>query len=145
MNPQPLPETVYKLLETAISASKKLDRKKYLPHHRHFHSPGEDGRCRIGLAGAVMAVTYNHSPEDDVLPSMHPPLIRWKLEALHHMQNGRWVHAYGLVHLVEPCLFTESRLSFLRVPAHTRFIGWRTFNSHLRSIARTIPKLRKIE
>ena len=145
MNPEPLPETLYGLLETAIPGSKKLNRRQYRPHYGKWHTVGDDGPCEICLTGSVMAVTFACSPDDDLQPCMFPSSIRWKLEALYWMSRGHWVHAYGLVHLVEPCLLTETRLSRLPVPAHSRFIGWRQFNAHLRSLERNIPKLRRIE
>lgn len=145
MQHQTLPETLYGLLETAIPGSKNLNRRQYRPRYDKWHTVSDDGLCEVCLTGSVMAVTLGCSPDDDLQPCMFPSSIRWKLEALHFMSIGHWVHAYGLVHLVEPCLLTEARLSRLPVPAHSQFIGWRQFNAHLRSLGRIIPKLRNIE
>ena len=145
MKPEPLPETMYGLLETAIPGSKKLNRRQYRPHYEKWHTVSDDGLCEICLTGSVIAVTFGYSPNDSAQPCRFPSSIQWKLEALNAMRCGDWVHAYGLVHLVEPCLLTEARLSYLPVPAHSQFIGWRQFNAHLRSLERIIPKLRRIE
>lgn len=145
MQHQTLPETLYGLLETAIPGSKKLNRRQYRPHYKKWHTVSDDGLCEINLAGIVMAVTFGCSADDNLQPCRFPSSIRWKLEALYFMSCGDWVHAYGLVHLVVPCLLTEARLSRLPVPAHSQFIGWRQFNAHLRSLERFIPKLLKIE
>ncbi len=145
MNSPTLPDTLHELLSTAIANTQALDRSQYRPRYDKWHTVHDDGRCEICLTGSVMAVTLSRSPDTNLQPCMFPPSLRWKLEALHFMSIGHWVHAYGLVHLVVPCLFTEARLSYLPDPAHSRFIGWEQFNAHLKSLESIIPQVREIE
>ena len=145
MNKRTLPDTLHELLSTAISNARSLSRDQYRPRYDKWHTVNDDGLCEVCLTGGVMAAALGSSADINLQPCLFPPSLRWKLEALHFMSIGHWVHAYGLVHLVVPCLFTEARLSCLPAPAHSRFIGWEPFESHLMSLESIIPRVRAIE
>ena len=145
MNHETLPGTMTGLLETAIADARKLKRRTYRPHYHEWHVMNDHGQCEICLAGILIAGTLRFSPLTQMTPWMLPSKTQHKLEALDAMRSGDWCTAYHLLYQQEPSIKTQARLSCLPLPDHAEFVGWRSFNAHLRSLQRIIPKLRKIE
>ncbi len=145
MTPQPLPDTLHELLWTAIDDARGLDRRKYRPCSDEWHCPDEDGRCEICLAGSILAATLDCSPKKNFAPWEFPPETHNKLEALEAMRTGSWLEAYRLVYQRRPPVEIEARLCCLPAPGWAAFVGWRAFNSHLKSLEAILPQLRGIE
>ena len=145
MKPQPLPGTLSGLLDAAIADARRLSRRTYKPHYYEWHTLNDHRQCEICLGGSLIAGTLRFSPLTDLAPWMLPNATKNKLEALDAMRSGDWLSAYHLLYQQEPSIRIEARLSCLPQPSHADFIGWRAFNSHLQSLQRIIPKLRKIE
>lgn len=56
-----------------------------------WHRGAGDGRrCRVSVAGAVMARTMSLSPEVDAAPESFPAHARVRLERLERLRQGAW-------------------------------------------------------
>ena len=145
MKPKPQLDTLHDLLGTSVADSRKLRRRTYRPHYYEWHSMNDHGQCEICLGGSLIAGTLQFSPQTDLAPWMLPSATERKIVALDAMRSGDWVIAYRILYRREPPIRTHARLSCLPLPTHADFIGWRQFNSHLKSLEKIIPELRKIE
>ena len=140
-----MPDTMYGLLEAAISDARSLSRRHYRPHYYEWHSRNDHGQCEICLSGSLVAGRLRFDPSTDIQPWMLPHDTQRKLETLNAMRTGNWVHAYNLLYQRAASPTVDARLSSLPLAAHHDFVGRRQFNSHLKSLEKIIPRLRKIE
>ena len=145
MKQQPQINTLSELLATAIADARRLDRDQYQPRYRNWHFPNSQGFCEICLGGIILAETFECSPKKNYAPWEFPPETHNKIEALEAMRTGAWLEAYHLVYQHSPPLEIEARLCCLPTPSWAAFVGWRQFNSHLKSLESILPKLRSIE
>ena len=140
-----LPERLSDLLETAIEDARSLSRKVYHPHFHEWHSMNPQGKCEICLGGSILAGTYGFDPDHEVISQRLDLEQQRKIDALNSIRTGGWSYAYEIVNRHPPGQELLDELHALPVPAHPEFVGWRQFNSHIKSLEAIVPRLRKIE
>lgn len=145
MQRRTLPNSLSGLLAAAISDSKAISRRHYLPYYGYWHRPSENGRCEICLAGASIVQRLRFPHQTKVHFGLLSRRVQNKIESLNAMRRGAWAYAYQLLHQRSPAPETQLRLDALPAPDHGCFVGWPQFNAHIRSLQRILPKLREIE
>jgi len=139
-----LPDTVSGLLKVAIADARSLPRRTYLPYYGDWHCKTK-GRCRVCLAGSVLASTAGLDPDYEVSLDRLAHNLLLKVESLDAMRTGNWSHAFELIYRHPPAQDLLDELHALPTPAHSNFAGWRQFDLHLKSLEALVPKLRAIE
>ena len=145
MKPQPHTGTMSGLLETAIADARRLGRDLYDPHCRNGHLPNSQGFGEICRAASFPAGTLGCSSTVRTAPWDFPGKTQAKHEARNAMRTGSWLEACRLVCQHRPPVEIEARLCRLPTPSWAAFVGWRAFNSHLKSLEAILPELRGIE
>ena len=144
MTTSTLPDTLSKLITAAVRNARSLNRSLYIPFAREWHVP-ENGRCLVCLAGTMMAGSLNARPQREYSPSDFAHIDMDKLFALNKLREGNWIAAWNLFYGGRPGPSTTAQLSALAAHSFPMFGGWTQFDEHLRSLERTVPRLRKIE
>lgn len=86
-----LPEKPSDLIELALADLRKVEKdERYVVNMRDWHAPAPAfGFCNVCLAGAVMAGTLGHSPDECLTPGDLGPTLDSKLRALDSLRLGR--------------------------------------------------------
>ena len=145
LDPFKLPDTMAGLLETAIKDARSLDRNLYLPAWDQWHDSSIRKSCEVCLAGSIIAVSFQMSPETDIHPVLFSDLTFYKLEAVESMRSGDWWHAFVCIYDHFPNYAAEKLILALDNPLVGEFSGWDDFETHLESLQCFIPKLRAID
>ncbi len=152
----PPPGKLSDLIELAIADARKLDRSRYTPRWRTWHTPEPaDSKCMVCLAGAIIAgtlgcsanVTINLSTEERGDPSSELITdVAWRraLTALEQVREGDCLLAFHTLHGHIPEDELSDEIEALREPTHAEFNTWKKLDAHLRSLAVRARKLRKL-
>ena len=91
------PATLGELLMLALDDVGQLDRDKYIPDHGMWHGRLGKPKCRICLAGAVIAATMQAPPNEHLTPDDYP--LGWSdaLSALDCARCGRLAEAWDMI------------------------------------------------
>lgn len=147
MKSHSLPSTLHETLSIAIDDARALDRDTYLPHGRFWHgySTEHPDRCLVCLAGSIISRTFEAEPTDVTSPGNFSDQTERKLRAVNHCRVGDYSFAFAMFHNVTAPSETQRLYDILPPPDLRDFIGWKQFETHLKSLEKLLPSLRKIE
>ena len=130
MNP---PDTLSGVLTLAIDTMRNLDRGTYQADSIRWHSPEDDGKCYVCLAGAVMTLRHEPSEHLNWWAAKEYAPTGWSkcFLALEPLRGGRVRHA--ALHIgVDPRLIPERLRA--AVIYNYDFKGWEEADSFLREM-----------
>lgn len=133
------------LLRIAVADGRALDRSRYVPFYGSWHRGTEampNTRCRVCLAGGVLAGTVGLSPEKSVTDIYRMRDVS-ALYALDHARTGDYTRAYASLGHFDRARAVER--ATLRYPSAALFDGWPEFDEHLHSLEACIEPLEKFE
>ena len=145
-----LPDKLSDLIDLAVKDGRRLDREMYLPNYQHWHFPAEDDRCRVCLAGAVIAETLGANPHQRWYIRDSDGNIRKKLRALNAVRQGYLSEALRIMSPETPYYLAIERERHVKnaIPAleweEAKFINWKSFNALLDWCSKVATELRKL-
>lgn len=160
--PARLPDKLSDLAELALRDAETLDPKRYRPCASFYHGPpadasisgNGDGRCRVCLAGMLIAGTLQHDIESNLDSCDFDRETRYKLLALDYLRKG---HVFAALDMLRQRLSRtetpEVRLAHQKaadaveertrgLPDKSNFQNWRAFRTHARWVRAAIEALR---
>lgn len=141
-----LPATMSGLLEAAINDARSLDRATYYPFSREWHNAyRRSARCKICLAGCIIAGSLNIAPDINVDSSSFDHQTESLLDALDQMRYGIWSKAHRLIYGDIASNDLRDYLYALPQPSRSNFDGWDDFDVHLASLESFLPRLRIVD
>lgn len=152
------PARLSDLITLAVADARSLDRDAYRPDAASWHltstrTAGDAARCRVCLAGCVIAGTlqappadiamYNPTANDERVLTIEDPEWREALFSLNHARDGHWRDALcSRRRLVDDN--TARALARIPCPKQTTFQDWARFDDHLASLEDRAGRLRAI-
>ena len=140
------PEKLSQLIVLAIKDARKLDRKTYTPDCWVWHIPGRNNKCRVCLAGAVIAGTLGENPttawETDDIPG-ESKAWHAALYAIDSARSGDWSLALNTLGM-ECSDATMKKLKKIRRPNGVHFSTWAELRKHLVSMTRCARELEQL-
>ena len=140
-----LPNTLFGLLDAAISEARTLDRELYSPYFDAWHHFTDERICEFCLGGALIASRLPFSFAETVLPWMLPEETQKKLKVLDRIRIGHFAHAYRALYGFSPKGDARELALTLPKPSQHYFSGWEEFEEHLDSLALILPSLKELD
>ena len=149
------PEKLSDLIELAVADARTLDRDTYIPDCWAWHAPGRNNKCRVCLAGAVIAGTLRVKPKTEVVRGTEEYTLTtddgetpvedkvWStaLYAIDNARGGDWSKALGALD-IQVDEATSRKLDKVRGPEEPHFHTWTELGDHLDSMTECAQELR---
>ena len=152
------PARLSDLITLAVADARSLDRDAYRPDAASWHltgtrTAGAAARCRVCLAGCVIAGTlqappadiamYDPTADDERVLTIEDAEWREALFSLNHARDGHWRDALcSRRRFVDDD--TAKALGRIPCPKQTTFHDWAEFDDHLASLEDRAGRLRAI-
>ena len=149
------PKKLSDLIGLAVRDARTLDRGTYIPDCWAWHTPGRNNKCRVCLAGAVMAGTLRVKAKTEVVRGTNEYTLTtddgespvedkaWStaLYAIDSARGGDWAKALGALE-IQVNETTRRKLEKIRRPRGPYFHTWTELVEHIDSLAERAEELR---
>ena len=151
------PKKLSDLIGLAVSDARALDRKTYIPDCWRWHTPGRNNKCRVCLAGAVIAGTLRVKPKTEVVRGISEYTLTtddggspvedkaWStaLYAIDSARGGEWAKALEALD-IQVDGTTRKKLEKIRRPTGPYFHTWTELVEHMDSLTERAEELRAL-
>ena len=148
------PHNLSELIEVALGDFRSIlnNPETYYPSYADWHwglwtENRKDKRCRVCLAGAVMAGTLCVPPKELKIPNRFEREIEDSLRALNYVRVGGYADAYRLL-FPERCMGGDEfirKLSCIQKPRYERFLGFDEAWKFLNELTEITGHIKQIE